>query len=376
MAREPGSEPEDLTTVPRVGVHQFLPSLGYRDAKGTHTRVTQAVLARAGHKGSIWAEDIHPELRRSARIYTGYERTRSAKRGGNVVLYQASTGTRGLADFLLERPERKLLYYHCITPASFFERYDGAASAALARGREELKVLVDQAVGAMANSAFSARELEDLGAPNVVVVPPYLPPALSTEPSPSHTSWLRSTKRGVDILFVSRVVPHKGHLHLLRAFAAFRAGVDPNARLFLVGAWGPDAYTDAIFRLRDRLGSQGVVFTGSIDEAHLKAHYREADVYLSLSEHEGFGLPLVEAMREGLPVLAYDAAAVAETLGGTGVLVRTLDAAFIAETVARVAGDNDLKAALVVPQRERVAEIEAAPRDALLLDTVRRAVES
>jgi glycosyltransferase involved in cell wall biosynthesis len=119
----------------------------------------------------------------------------------------------------------------------------------------------------------------------------------------------------------------------------------------------------AIKRLREKLGNDGIAFTGSITEPTLAAHYREADVYVCLSEHEGFGLPLIEAMRAGLPVVAYDAGAVAETLGGSAVLMRTLDPRVVAEVICRVASDEDLRKDLIRRQYDRVAELEAVPRD-------------
>ncbi|HEX6597619.1 MAG TPA: glycosyltransferase family 4 protein, partial [Acidimicrobiales bacterium] len=265
--------------------------------------------------------------------------------------------------------------YHNVTPARFFEPYGPAAALNLRWGREELKVLAPHSRVAMANSAYSAEELRELGVDDVRVVPPYLPPTVDATPNPEHASWLRRTKRGIDVLAVGRVVPHKGHLHLLRAFAALRAAVDPGARLFVVGAWGPEDYMRALFRAREELGAEQVVFTGSVSEESLAAHYQEADVYLSLSEHEGFGLPLIEAMRKGRPVVAYAGGAVGETLDGTGVLLDTLDPPTVAEVVGRVAGDAELRATIVAGQRRRVAELDALPRDAEVVRAVRDAAD-
>lgn len=353
----------------RHEVHQFLPSLGFRDAVGNHTLTSQAVLDRAGIGGGVWAEDVHPEHRSRAKSYAGYERQRSARKGGNAILYQHSTGSRGMVEFVLERREPLAVYYHNITPAEFFEPFDAGAAASLARGREELKLVAGRARTAMANSAYSAAELRELSDVDVAVVPPYLPPGLDARPDASLTRWLRRTKRGTDVLFVGRVVPNKGHLHLLRTFAALRDTIDPGARLFVVGVWGPEAYMHRVFALRDRLGTDGVVFTGSISEPQLAAYYAESDVFVCCSQHEGFGLPLIEAMRAGLPVVAYDAGAVAETLGDAGICSRTLEAPVLAELTARAAAEP-LRSQLVARQHERVREIESQPRDQLLLSAV------
>jgi glycosyltransferase involved in cell wall biosynthesis len=354
-------------------VHQFLPSLGHRDAVGNHTLTTQDVLASAGIRGGIWAEDVHPEYRRRGRPFVDYARVRTARGGGNVLLYQASTGSNGMVDFLLARSERLLIYYHNITPSEFFEPYDPASAVVLQRGRLELERICSRIDHAIANSDYSAKELRALGVEDVEVFAPY-PSRLETEPSRSHSQWLRKTKDGIDVLFVGRVVPNKGHLHLLRAFAALRAGADAAPRLFVVGSWGPPAYMRAVHSVRDRLGPDGVVLAGSITEARLAAHHKEADVYLSLSEHEGFAVPVADALRAGIPVVAYDSGAVGETLGGSGVLLRTLDPGLIAEVVHRVATDSDLRRKIVERQYERVAELDRIPRDEVLLRSVRSVI--
>lgn len=360
-------------TAGRFEAHQFLPSLGWRDAVGTHTLEMRRALGEAGIKGGVYAEEMHGEFFRTASPPDAYPGLRSARAGTNVLVYQASTGSHGVVEMLAGRPEPKVVYYHNVTPARFFEPYVPAAALNLRWGREELRVLAPHIRVAMANSEYSADELRELGVEDVRVVPPYLPPTVDAAPNPEHAAWLRRTKRGIDVLAVGRVVPHKGHLHLLRAFAALRAAVDPGARLFVVGAWGPEDYMRAIFRLREHLGAEQVVFTGSVSEGSLAAHYQEADVFLSLSEHEGFGLPLVEAMRKGRPVVAYAGGAVGETLDGSGVLLDTLDPPTVAEVVARVAGDPGLQQDIVAAQRRRVAELDALPRDAEVVRAVRDA---
>ncbi|MGH9223415.1 MAG: glycosyltransferase [Acidimicrobiales bacterium] len=358
----------------KAEAHQFLPSLGWRDAVGTHTLETRRALASAGISGGIWAEEVHGHMARSARPPDGYPRRRSARRGGNVIVYQASTGSDGVAAFVGARPEAKVLYYHNVTPARFFEHYQPAAAVNLAWGREELERLVPRCRVFMANSEFSALDLKELGATDIRVMPPYLPPSVHAAPNPTHAAWLRKTKRGSDLLTVARIAPNKGHAHLLRAFAAYRAAVDPHARLFAVGAWGPEPYIRKLFALRRQLDLEGVAFVGSVTDETLAAHYQEADVYVSMSEHEGFGLPLVEAMRKGLPVVAYaGGGAVAETMGGGGLLVGTLDPPTVAEVVARLAGDDALRESVLRAQARRLAALDGVPRDAMVVQAVQDA---
>jgi glycosyltransferase involved in cell wall biosynthesis len=302
-------------------VHQFVPSLGYRDATGNTTLEMQRALHEGGYDGDVWAISMHREVEGRARLYPEY--TKVARRPGNrVLLYQCGTGAEEMVNFLLDRPERKFIYYHNITPAHFFAPYDPAAAAQMNAGRAELVRVCKNIDLALTNSEYSAKELRGLGVGDVRVVPPYLLPHKAA--SRSYLARLRRGKKGIDVLFCGRVAPNKGHIQLLRSFAALRAGCEAEARLFIVGGFGPYLYMSTI-----------------------------------------------QAMRSGLPVIAYDEGAVAETLGGAGILVKTLDPYVIAETVYRVATDEALRRSLIERQYERATELEKIPRDEAIVAAAR-----
>jgi glycosyltransferase involved in cell wall biosynthesis len=360
-----------------AAVHQFLPTLAPRDAVGNHTVGTWRALRRAGVPGRIWAEYVHRDLLGAARHYRGYRR-RLPRIGQprRALLYQASTGTDGLVDFLLGRPEPMALCYHNITPPEFFDLYDATSAERSRRGREELRRLIPRATATFADSEFNAGELRSFGAQDVAVVLPYTGTGSAAKPDPAHEQHLLAGKKGIDLLFVGRMMPHKGVMHLLRVAAALRAGGDAPVRLFLVGADGPRFFMATIRRLQEVLRLDDTVFiTGSLPEGQLAAHYATADLFLCLSEHEGFCIPLVEAMRSGLPIVAYDAGAVGETLAGTGVLLGTLDALVAAEAVHRVMADQALGRQLRERQQSRAAELDAFDRDAALLSVLRPVIE-
>ncbi|MBO0727964.1 MAG: glycosyltransferase [Acidimicrobiaceae bacterium] len=351
-------------------VHQFLPTpLVRRDAVGTHTRRVHQVLTGAGIDGRIWAghltegESSDPDL--------GAWKDFAWTEAGGAGLYQAYVGGGGLVDQLLERREPLGLYYHNFTPGELLRKFDPETAALMDQGRDELRRLAPRVRLALAASEFNATELRSAGIRDVRIMPPY-----SSDPLDSadmeYEEGLRATKRGLDILFVGRVAPNKGHALLIQVATVLATGHDRPVRCFCVGADGPPPYMFALNGLRDRFGVQDqVTFTGSVSEGRLAAHYRTADVFLCLSEHEGFCLPVLEAMRVGMPVVAYSAGAVPETLGDAGVLVRTRDPLVIAEVVDRLANDEPVRNSLRVREKVRARELDEFDRDGVLLRAIR-----
>jgi glycosyltransferase involved in cell wall biosynthesis len=162
---------------------------------------------------------------------------------------------------------------------------------------------------------------------------------------------------GSDWLFVSRVAPHKCQHDVVRALAAYRRLYDPKARLHLVGGAGSAAYVSMLERYVAALGLAGAVtLTGSVPAAALKSYYRSADVFVCLSEHEGFCVPVIEAMRLSTPVVAFASTALPETVAGAGVLLEAKDPVTVAAAVARVLTDESLRSRLVAAGVRRAGD--------------------
>jgi glycosyltransferase involved in cell wall biosynthesis len=162
------------------------------------------------------------------------------------------------------------------------------------------------------------------------------------------------------LLFVGRISPNKAHQRLVEALWVYRRLYDPGARLHLVGPTVTPSYAEAVFAFADELGLAGVVRHGEgLTASELAAWYQDADVFVCLSEHEGFCIPLLEAMRAGTPIVALDAGAVAETLGGAGILLSEARPATVAAAVARVHRDDRLSAWLADAGHRRVTDFTA-----------------
>jgi glycosyltransferase involved in cell wall biosynthesis len=319
------------------------------DAVSDQALAWQAALRRRGVEGEIFAEHVHPELADRVRPLRDF-----APQGGAVLLRYSIWSAA--AERAAEVPAERLgLLYHNITPAELLRRANPALAALCDRGRKALPGLARRVSVAIADSSFNAAELSAAGFPAPSVVPLLLPldggPPPPAREAPPHV-----------VLTVGRVVPSKRVEDVIRALAVLRRHLLPDARLEVIGSWeGYAGYRDALGRLAATLGVAGSVrLAGRVSDQERDRAYTSAGVYLGMSEHEGFCAPLLEALEQGLPVVARGAGAVPETLGGAGIVLPGNDPALAAEALARVLGDLELRRDLAARAARRLAELAPA----------------
>lgn len=329
-------------------LHQLIAAAAPADAVTTQALAWQRLLARHGIGGQIHAEHIHPDL---ARAVQPLERFRPplADRAEHVLL-RHSIGSRAAEVALTVPRERLALLYHNITPAHLLAAHQPALARLCEEGRRALPTLARAVHAAIADSGYNAAELEAAGFPEPRVVPLLLDVA--------DRSAQRVDVAAPRVVSVGRVVPSKRIEEAVRAVALMRRW-RPDVRLDLIGSWdGFEGYRDALERFARALGVHDAVrLHGRVDDAERDAAYDRAAVYLCTSAHEGYCAPLVEAMARGLPVVAHDAGAVAETLGGAGLVVPAGAAALTAEALTAVCDDAGLRATLRARARARLGDL-------------------
>lgn len=337
-------------------LHQVVPSFVARDAIGNHSRQVQSVLREMGLESEIYVDDAGPEYASVCHQYDHYR-----PKPGTWLMYQASTGSR-LADWFAQRPEPKLVNYHNVTPPELLERWEPRLADETADGRRQIARLASVTRHAIAVSHFNERELVELGYPSTSTVPLLIDMSTFDRQADETTRrWLERLKSGggADILFHGRIVPNKAQHDLIKALVAYRQLFDPRARLHLSGGASSASY---LYALRRFIGAEGlwesVDLAGSVTPEELTAYYRGADVYVSLSEHEGFGAPLLEAMYNGVPIVAYSESAVPETVGDAGLLLTSKEPALVAGAIHRVLTDEGLRQGLINAGRRRLAEFD------------------
>ena len=324
------------------------------DAITNHAFELRALLRKIG-QSEIYARYIDPAVAGEVRPLPDFT-------GGadDLILFHASIGEPAVHEFLMTRPERLVLVYHNISPADAFADYDPAFAALLDLGRTELLALRDRATGALAVSAFNARELESMGFTDVRVAPLIVDPQPlhDTEPDPALQQLLTDHVDGPVLLYVGQLLPHKRPDLLIEAFHLLATAIRPNTRLILVGPARLPRYATVVHQFVKELNLPRCWLAGAVSQAQLAAFYRRADAFVTTSQHEGFCAPLIEAMSFDLPVLARACAAIPDTLGDAGlILPDDAGPALIAEAMDVVLNDSSVRIEITEPATDQLTRL-------------------
>ena len=331
-----------------MDIHQFSTSLSYGDAISDEMLEIQKVLRGQGHRSEIFTRFYDPRMAGLRRDYREYRKLSAA---GNIVIFHFSIGSP-VSKLVFRLPDRKIMVYHNITPHRFFVDWHRILARECYKGRLEIKLFVDKVDLAVGDSEFNRRELEAVGYPRTGVLPIMMDFAKFDGTGDPVTRRLFGDGK-TTVLFVGRVIPNKRFEDVIKAFHLYQRSFNPHSRLILAGDYrGLERYHAALLALVDRLGTKDVHFSGHIPFSELLAYFELADVYLSLSEHEGFGVPILEAFYREIPVIGFDAGAVGETMNGGGVLIREKDFLRIAGIIDVLVRDEGLRRAAVSGQRK------------------------
>lgn len=345
-----------------MNVHQVLSGAGPVDAVTNQALAFRALFTGWGWGGEDVAESIDPRMDGRVRSLRTL-----APDAEDVLLVHYSAYAPRLRG-VLELPVRKLLLSHNVTPARWFWDHEPAIAVRCALGRKHLPEFVAAADAVAAVSRYNARELEAAGGRDPAVIPILFDPArlgpagAGREPVPGSPT----------ILFVGRLAPHKRQDDAIRALALLRSHRAPGARLVLVGEPLNDRYLTALRTLADTLAPGAVSFASGLSDAELADCYRSADVFLCLSEHEGFCVPLLECFHFGLPVVARPTGGVPEVTGTAALLCEDDDLAVVAELLHLACTDPQLRGELRERGRGRLEQF----RPEVTARRLREALES
>jgi glycosyltransferase involved in cell wall biosynthesis len=345
-------------------VHQFLTSYSYGDAIGNEALEIRDFLREKGHESEIFALFYHPRYADQIINYLEYDKYSAVD---NVIIFHFSIGSPVTRKFL-RVPDKKVIIYHNITPFEFFLDYHRVLAKDCYKGRIELKNLVGKVDLALGDSAYNESELKEVGFVKTGVVP------LVMNFEKFHGEIIPTLKELFDdgktnILFVGRIIPNKMVEDVIKTFHLYQRHFNLHSRLFIVGEYrGFERYYSALLNLVGQLGVKNVHFSGHIPGEELVSYFKLSHLYLHMSEHEGFCAPIPESYYLEIPVVAYNAGAVRETMNNGGILVNRKDFIRVAALIDHVLTDSRLNEQILRSQQKALKKYLKNKTGKILLD--------
>ncbi len=252
---------------------------------------------------------------------------------------------------------RKIFVYHNITPSEFFAPYNKFSTDACQMGIDQVKSMKDIPVYCLADSEFNKNDLISYGYTCPIDVLPIIIPFEDYDKNPDQDTLERLADGMTNILFVGRICPNKKQEDIIRAFSYYKKYYNPNSRLILLGGYDDnDLYYRSLVKYIDELKVENVEFTRHVSFNSVIATLKSADVFVCLSEHEGFCIPLLEAMHFEIPIVAYDSTAVTLTMGKGGLLLKEKDPLTVAGAIDSLVKDEGLRTEIKEAQREHLKD--------------------
>ncbi len=335
-------------------VLQVVSSLNFGDAIGNDVIAIDKILREEKIPTKIYTKEIHKKLV-SANVSLLEELPDLHEE--DILIYHAASED-DFMNRLKDLPCKRLLWYHNITPEFFFKDYDDFAYVSCKNGLQLIKEIKDDVDYAVADSVFNKHDLLQYGYSCPITVIPILIPFFDYENDPDRKILETYNDDYTNLLFVGRMAPNKKVEDIIRQFAYYKKNVNNKSRLFLVGNYNEnDKYFQSLLLIIKKESISDVIFSGHISFEAILAYYTIADVFLCMSEHEGFCVPLVEAMKFRLPVIAYNCTAIPETLNGAGVLVNDKSPENVAHTIRDLLTDVKLQEKIQIAQKENLERL-------------------
>lgn len=329
---------------------QLVPDLIYGDGVGNDVVAIDKFLKNKGIETFIYCINCDERLGDIAKSINNIPHLGKE----DIVLYHFAVGSI-ITELIKKMDCCKVLVYHNITPSEFYEPYNVGAVEACKEGERqvlELKKYIDYC---LADSAYNKEQLIKIGYECKIDVLPILMRFDDYEKDPDAAVIEKYGDKKKNIIFTGRIAPNKKQEDVIKAFYYYKKYWNSQSRLILVGGYNEeDLYYKKLKKYVERLKVEDVVFTGHISFREILAFYYVADVFLCMSEHEGFCIPLVEAMKFEIPIIAYNSSAIGETLGKGGILLSKKDYLEIAGSVNRMLIDNEVKEKMLDEQKKQM----------------------
>lgn len=340
-------------------IHQFVHTLNYGDAISTEALVIQRILRGLFGDSKIYVLHCHQALKDFATDWQTFQTdiNKEISSGDDTAIILHYSIGCPLNQLFVSQPNiKRILIYHNLTPTKWFTQCNFKVASDLSQGQEELPKILQQCDLVLADSEYNRKELETFGYPKARVLPLLL----------DNQKWKIAANEGivknlksvldVNILHVGRLAPNKCIEDIIKSFYFYHHKINKKSRLWIIGSSvDTEIYYFTLRRMVLGLHlKHAVFFVGTVADCELRAFYENCDLYVCMSEHEGFCLPLLEAMHFNLPVLAYNSSAVGETLGNAGALLAYKSPAETAEIMDIMIRDEEVRAEFIQRGRQRL----------------------
>lgn len=336
----------------KITIHQITATVSFGDAISNEILAIKKMLDNMGIHNEIYAENIDPRVKKYVKKYTSYKGNKD-----DIIINHFGIGSV-INDYVAGlRNKIKIIRYHNITPHKFLDSYSGVTAKLCKLGREQLQKSKDVYKYSLAVSEYNKKELLELGYKNISVMPIIIA-MRDYEKKPDNEIVKKYSDDNKNIIFVGRVSPNKKQEDVIKSFYYYKKYFNNKSRLFIVGSYdGMEIYYKQLVRLIDSLELEDVFFTGHTSFESILAYYSIADLFLCMSEHEGFCVPLVESMFFKVPILAYNSSAIPDTLSGSSILINEKNHKYIAGMMDYILEDVKLKDKIIDKQVRRLEEL-------------------
>lgn len=314
-------------------VIQVLNALDYGDGVCNDAYHIRDLLIKMGYQTEIYSRYVHEKCKRDAKDISLLKADRD-----DIIIHHFA-GESVVHEEVFACNCRKILRYHNVTPDIFMQGEVTEITAA----EKQLLTIWQNYDYLIAVSEFNKQCMQNLGVTGEIAVVPIL---MKFDKFANLTPLYHRRKR---FLAVGRIARNKKCEDTIKIFEQYYSNFDVDSELYFVGNY--QGYEDYYEELKQLLNSckckNRVHFTGKVSDQELYDYYRSSDIFICMSEHEGFCIPLIESMAMKLPTIAYDACAVKDTMGDAGVLVKDKDYLTIAKLCYMILHNRDMKEQMI-----------------------------
>ena len=334
-------------------IAQFVHTLSYGDAISCEVLSLHNKFIEMKYESIVYTINTHPKYKHITKSYKEFP----LDFDGEMILHY-SLGSP-LNVIYKNTKCKKNLIYHNITPSKWFKNVNPRVENDIELGISELPELCQISDRIISDSKFNAKDIKKLGFDSIVLDLPVDTNRWDEEASNQGILNLLRKDNSLHLLHVGRIAPNKCIEDIIKIFYYLHHHINPQSRLWIVGIdTDTEVYSFGLKKLISNLCLDNYVkLTGGLTDGELKSFYQASSVYICMSEHEGFCLPVVEAMNFGLPVVSYNAGALSETVSTGGIIVNKKIHHLIAQLIQEVHTNFELKNKLQKNGYDRVKSL-------------------